>query len=196
MKPEEKLTAQKKGRTSRCTPTTQRVCTAAGVCTVVLMGCTGAQVRPEIASFDCPTGWKESHTTFEIRGGGPDATAMLQGYTSAREDPATMKEGPFAVYVTQGVYGSSAWRLPEGTLLTGTLVAGENRYFGRFTQAQTPNKQTYPVCIQVYTPRASAMPGGGPDCPSGVGKCPLPGSKSGVIKVFPRMYIQGTSRFQ
>ena len=107
-----------------------------------------------------------------------------------------MKEGPITVYVTRDVYGSSAWKLPVGTLLTGTLVAGDNRYFGRLTQAKTPDNQTYPVCIQVYVPVVQAMPGGLPDCPVGVGQCPAPGSSPRAIKVFPRMYIQGTSRFQ
>ncbi|QRO00720.1 serine/threonine protein kinase [Archangium violaceum] len=195
--PEKKPTTQKKSRTSRCTPTPQRVCTAAGICSVVLLGCTSAQVRPEAASLDCPAGWKESHTTFEIRGGGPDTTAVLQGHKGhAGEMPSTMKEGPFAVYVTRDEFGSSAWKLPVGTLLTGTLIAGENRYFGRFTQAQTPDKQTYPVCIQIYVPVVQAMPGGLPDCPVGVGQCPAPGSKPETLKVFNRMYIQGTNRFQ
>jgi serine/threonine-protein kinase len=96
-----------------------------------------------------------------------------------------MKEGPFAMNLKYG------WRkLPPGTLLSGTLVFGENRYFGRFTQAQTPDRQTYPVCIQVYRDAPAE------DCPVGVGDCPAPGSKPGAIKILTRLVLVPTNRFE
>jgi serine/threonine-protein kinase len=96
-----------------------------------------------------------------------------------------MKEGPLAAVVDLG------WgELPRGTLLIGTLVFEENRYFGRFTQAQTPNRQTYPVCVQIYRDAPSG------DCPVGVGFCPRPGSKPGAFKISTRLQLYPKNRFE
>ncbi|WP_143196165.1 hypothetical protein [Archangium sp. Cb G35] len=101
-----------------------------------------------------------------------------------------MKEGPVTVVLDDW------WdKLPPGTLLTGTLTVGEKRFFGRFTQAQTPDRQTYPVCVQVYTSGLTGMREG-PDCHRGVGLCLMPGSKPDAFKVFPRLEVQTTSRFE
>ena len=101
-----------------------------------------------------------------------------------------MKEGPVAVVLDEG------WdKLPPGTLLTGTLTVGEKRFFGRFTQAQTPDRQTYPVCVQVYTFGQTALRSG-QICPPGVGLCLEPGSKPDAFKVFPRFTVQATNRFE
>ena len=96
-----------------------------------------------------------------------------------------MKEGPLIVVLDYG------WNeMPPGTLLTGTLTFAENRFFGRFTQAHTPDRQTYPVCIEVI--RETRRFDG---CPVGVGDCPLPGSKPGAFKVSPRLEVEPTNRF-
>jgi serine/threonine-protein kinase len=138
--------------------------------------------------MECPAGSRETHTKFRLGGTGE---VVLQGYKGeAGEELATMKEGPVTVVLDEG------WdKLPPGTLLTGTLTVGEKRFFGRFTQAQTPDQQTYPVCVQVYTPTLTGMREG-PDCPRGVGKCLMPGSKPDAFKVFPRLEVQTTNRFE
>jgi serine/threonine-protein kinase len=102
-----------------------------------------------------------------------------------------MNEGPLTAVVDLG------WgELPPGTLLTGALVVGETRFFGRFTQAQTPDRKTYPVCIQVIREARRGELGSDDYCPVGVGDCPLPGSKSGAVKVFPRLEVETTDRFK
>jgi serine/threonine-protein kinase len=170
---------------SGCFPVSQWLCTAAGVCSLVLTGCPGAspQVRPETAPMECPAGWQETHAKFGIRGRG---SVALQGHEGvAGEEPATMKEGPLAAVVDLG------WgELPRGTLLSGTLAFGENRYLGRFTQAQTPDRQTYPVCVQIYRDAPEV------DCPMGVGFCPRPGSKPGAFKIQTRLQVYPTNRFE
>lgn len=188
LKPEEKLAPQPQNKARRCVPITKWVCTAAGVCSPMLIGCPGAQVRPEPAPMECPAGSRETHTKFRLGGTGE---VVLQGYKGeAGEELATMKEGPVTVVLDEG------WdKLPPGTLLTGTLTVGENRFFGRFTQAQTPDRQTYPVCVQVYTSGLTGMREG-PDCQRGVGLCLMPGSTPDAFKVFPRFTVQATSRFE
>ena len=181
----EKFAPQSQPEASGCVPVSQWLCTAAGVCSLVLTGCPGAssQVRPESVPTECPAGWQETHATFGIHVRGEVA---LQGYRGvAGEEPATMKEGPLAAVVDLG-WGA----LPRGTLLTGTLAFGENRYFGRFTQAQTPDRQTYPVCFQIHRDAPEE------DCPVGVGFCPRPGSKPGAFKIQTRLQVYPTNRFE
>ena len=182
MRSEEKAAPQAQKKAQRCVPIRQRVCMAAGVCSIILTGCTGAQVRPESAPMECPVGWYETHTKFGIRGG----DAVLPGYKGrVGEEPATLKEGPLTVRARD------VGALPEGTLLMGTLVFGEKRFFGRFTQAQTPDRQTYPVCLQVE--RDAPTPSG---CTVGVGDCPKAGSKPGAFKIFPTLPLRETNRFE
>lgn len=156
----------------------------------MLTGCPGpqTQVRPEPPSLECPTGSYETHSHFEL---GRETVATLPGYKGeAGEDYATMKEGPFAMVVLWG------WnKMPPGTLLIGTLTFGNDRFYGRFTQAQTPDRQTYPVCIQIFTPVPAAMRKG-PDCPVGVGSCYLPGGKPGAFEFYPTQDIMRAKRFK
>ncbi|KFA86937.1 hypothetical protein Q664_51100 [Archangium violaceum Cb vi76] len=41
-------------------------------------------------------------------------------------------------------------RLPARTVYVGQLLFGEGRVYGRFTQARTPDGQTYSVCFDLY----------------------------------------------
>ena len=77
-----------------------------------------------------------------------------------------VREGPG----TTVDYDETDTKLPGGTTLSGELFLGEERVYGRFTKAHTPNGRTYPVCM-VLTDRSSRVgallsdvrPGEGPD---------------------------------
>ncbi len=182
LKPEEKPTSQSRGKTSKCIPIAKRVCTAAGVCTTILTGCAGPQVRPEPAPVECPAGWRETHTRFGISSRG---YGLVPGYKGEPQERPTLHEGPMTLELDMG------WdKLPRGTLLIGTLVFGENRFFGRFTQAQTPDRQIHPVCIQIYRDAPTD------DCPVGVGDCPDEESRPGNIKGTSILQLSQTNRFQ
>ncbi|KFA91998.1 serine/threonine-protein kinase [Archangium violaceum] len=60
---------------------------------------------------------------------------------------STVRPGPVTVRVANG----RGWgKLPFGTLVTGQLLFGE-RVQARLTQAYTPEGQSYPVCLEVYS---------------------------------------------
>jgi hypothetical protein len=171
-------------------PSLKKAAATGAACALLESGCTGstAQVRPEPAPMECPAGSRDTHARFRVYRNG---SVVLQGHKGyAGDDLATVKEGPVTVVFDLG------WKeFPPGTLLTGTLTVGEKRFFGRFTQAQTPDRQTYPVCIQIYTPGESVMRGG-QICTDGVGFCLQPGSKPSAFQVFPRFDVEVTDRFE
>lgn len=192
LKPEEKPTPKPQGKTSRCIPIPQRVCTAAGVCSIILTGCPGAEVRPTPAPVECPAGWEETHKSLGIRGGG---NVVLQGYEGEPGETAPLREGPVSV-----VLDEDKGKLPRGALLYGTWQPGENRYYGTFTQAQIPGGDTYPVCLVIGADVRAVMPDGS-WCPPGLGFCPAPGSRPGNWKtvtrldVFPKGSYSGNMHF-
>ena len=142
--------------------------------------------RPRPSNAPQVRGRRTPSFTFSMGMGLP----RCKGTRGLPERSATMKEGPLAMVLDEG------WgELPEGTLLTGTLTFGEDRFFGRFTQAQTPDRQTYPVCIEAYLPRPK-LRDEVPDCPAGAGDCPMPDSKPGAFKIFPRLELRPRSHFE
>ncbi len=173
-KPEEKLTPQSPNKARRCVPIPQKVCTAASVCTIVLTGCSGPQVRPTPEPVECPAGWRETHARLDISGRG---NVVLQGYEGENTERATVHEGPANVVVSGGGIGD----LPRGTLLSGTRQPGENRFYGTFTQARIPGGGTYPVCLVIARDAPGIWPDGS-TCPVGLGECPTPESRPGNMK--------------
>ncbi|QRN97457.1 serine/threonine protein kinase [Archangium violaceum] len=186
-KPEEKLTPQSPNKARRCIPIPQKVCTAAGVCTIILTGCSGAQVRPTPEPVECPAGWRETHARFDI--GGHSGDVVLQGYEGRNTERATVHEGPANVVVS----GFGIGDLPGGTLLSGTMQLGENRFYGTFTQARIPGGGTYPVCVVIARDAPGAWPDGS-TCPVGLGECPTPESRPGNMKSATRFPVFGKSR--
>jgi eukaryotic-like serine/threonine-protein kinase len=188
LKPEEKPTPQQRNKTRRCIPIPERVCTAAGVCSIMLTGCTGAQVRPTLAEpVQCPAGWKQTHARFDLAMSGGDV--VLQGYKGENTERATVHEGPSTVWV--GRVGD----LPPGSLLFGTLQLGENRFFGTFTQAQLPSGETYPVCLAISRDVQAGHRHADYYCPAGLGECPAPESRPGNVKTFTRFLVFEKGRF-
>jgi serine/threonine-protein kinase len=62
----------------------------------------------------------------------------------AWEQDATVRAGDASVTLL-----ARFGELPKGTVLTGQFILGETRFYGRFTQAQTPEGKTYPVCMEL-----------------------------------------------
>ncbi|MFY0575928.1 hypothetical protein ACN28S_17570 [Cystobacter fuscus] len=96
-----------------------------------------------------------------------------------------VKEGPLTVVLDE------PWRqMPQGTVFTGTLKFGENRIFGRFDHARTPDGHRYPICVQAY------QYGEAPYCARpGVGICPATGSSPGHYLLWQRFSVAPTKDF-
>jgi len=120
-------------------------------CCAVLGGCVGAPVRPTPKPADCPSKavetmerkldidvWDSSTAALPVIGG-PQYTPVREGFTS--------------IALTRR-FGT----LPAGTVLSGNLLFGEDRVYGRFTQARTPDGDTYSVCIQFVDEGKPCLP--------------------------------------
>jgi serine/threonine-protein kinase len=117
----------------------------AGTCVMLWavgqLACTGpaAQVRP-LTPADCPPeAWQAMK---EWRLGGTESASFPVEFHAGN---VTVRRG----------YGASLqmlenWgRMPGGSVLTGELVFGEERVYGRFTEARTPEGKWFPVCVQI-----------------------------------------------
>ncbi|WP_257461794.1 serine/threonine protein kinase [Archangium lipolyticum] len=146
----------------RCVPIAKEVCKGA-LCTIVLVGCTSTtpQVRPTPQPADCP---RHAEATMERELGiviGHGTTFAFPEFFDAEPVVITVKEGP-----TQVQLRAPLGKLPPGTLLTGELLFGGKRVYGRFTQALTPEGKPFPVCIEFYSsmhPGVVVMPDSGRD---------------------------------
>jgi serine/threonine-protein kinase len=58
---------------------------------------------------------------------------------------STVRKGPGAVIMLSQPWGDA----PRGTELTGELFFGEERVYGRFTQARIRGGDPFPVCVQL-----------------------------------------------
>ena len=118
---------------------------AAGTCVALWavgqLACTGpaAQVRP-LTPADCPPeaqqAMREWSTVDTV-----DATFPIEG--SSRNIP--VRRGPGASVELMQRWGGA----PVNTVLTGELVFGEERVYGRFTEARTPDGKWFPICAQL-----------------------------------------------
>ena len=97
---------------------------------------------------ECPTGSVETMTQvlgFKLRGGLLGTNFLIDGKPLINK-PITVRPGQ--------VVTVEAWaalrRLPNRTVYIGQLLFGEGRVYGRFTQARTPDGQTYSVCFDLY----------------------------------------------
>ncbi|MCY1082677.1 serine/threonine-protein kinase [Archangium lansingense] len=118
---------------------------AAGTCVMLWavgqLACTGpaAQVRP-LTPADCP----------------PEAQKAMKEWRLSDAEAAWFPvEGDAGNTPVRRGYGASLtmiedWgRMPGGSVLTGELVFGEERVYGRFTEARTPEGKWFPVCVQI-----------------------------------------------
>jgi serine/threonine-protein kinase len=119
----------------------------AAVC-AVLSGCTGTQARPPPEPVDCPA---EAVKTMEELGvfsrTGPynDEVGVAIAARSQGDILITIHEGPVTVTTLD-----DTGKLPVNSILSGQLIVGEERVYGRFTQATTPQGDTFRVCFQFF----------------------------------------------
>jgi eukaryotic-like serine/threonine-protein kinase len=126
-----------------------------GACAgLALQACLGAQqqvppVRSDPPPQECPAGGFKTtqalglgrvpHTTFFVNEDfGPPAV--------------TVREGPVSIYLP-----ANEGKLSAGTVLRGRIYFGAERVYGRFTEARTPQGETYTVCLQLTQEDQSGM---------------------------------------
>jgi eukaryotic-like serine/threonine-protein kinase len=118
-------------------------------------------VRPAPQPAECP---RYSVETMENELGiviGDGTTFVFPEFVNTLPVRITVTEGP-----TQVVIDAPLGKLPSGTLLTGELLFGGKRVYGRFTQALTPEGKPFPVCIEFFSsmhPGVVVMPDSGRD---------------------------------
>jgi serine/threonine-protein kinase len=158
------------------------LCTAA--VGALAAGCPGAQVRATPPPEACPPGALETMRRLGISTG-DEAGATFAGVVY--EDLVTVREGPGH----RLELGQHLGQLEPGTVLTGRLLFGKERVYGRFTEAQRPSGETYRVCLEPwgYSGREGVYrlerglfrePNGGPD----------------TTKVMAGPYVHAVERFE
>jgi serine/threonine-protein kinase len=138
-KAEEKPTSQPQ-RTGTLSPLKKTA--AVGIaCALLDGGCAGAtsQVRSAPEPEACPPGWVQSMKTLGI-GIGASGVASPTGTA----DRITVREGETAAKLAEEIGD-----LQPGTVLHGRFIVRESRVYGRFTLAERPNGDTFPVCLEM-----------------------------------------------
>ncbi len=141
-------------------------------------GCPGAQVRATPPPEACPPGALETMQRLGISTG-DEAGANFPGARTY----VTVREGPGARLELRGGMG----QLEAGSVLTGRLLFGKERVYGRFTEAQRPTGETYRVCMEVW----SAWQG----VPIR-GLVPKPDAGPDTAKVLPAPDVRAVERFE
>ena len=115
---------------------------ATGLVCKALTGCpTPQQVRPTPEPEPCPAGAVETMKTLGLDIGNEHsahfAVATEPGYITVQEGETTMR-----LILEWG-------KLPQKTLLSGRLLFGDGRVYGRLTEAKVPGGETFKVCLEV-----------------------------------------------
>jgi serine/threonine-protein kinase len=117
----------------------------AGTCVMLWavgqLACTGpaAQVRP-LTPADCPPKAQQAMKEWGI-----DDSRKVEFPNVGDAQPVTVRRGPGATVTLMYRWGKA----PIDTVLTGELIFGEDRVYGRFTEARTPDGKWFPVCAQL-----------------------------------------------
>ncbi|HLM44662.1 MAG TPA: serine/threonine protein kinase, partial [Myxococcaceae bacterium] len=83
----------------------------------------------------------------------PDPTDRWQPGDEAGSNFPGVAPGLFVVREGPGVLlklGEPLGQLSPGTVVTGRLLFGRERVYGRFTEARTPGGDTYSVCLEAW----------------------------------------------
>ena len=115
---------------------------ATGLVCKALTGCPAPQqVRPTPEPAACPAGAVETMKALGIE----IADQHRAHFTVATQaEYITVQEGE----TTMGLIGD--WgKLPQKTLLSGRLIFGDGRVYGRLTEAKVPGRETFKVCLEV-----------------------------------------------
>ncbi|MCP3136918.1 serine/threonine-protein kinase [Pyxidicoccus xibeiensis] len=138
-----------KTRPRGMSPLTKAVGTAASCVTLACAGDggagAGAQVRPAppLSPAACPDGAVEAmKQELDIAVGDKGRIVQTLGdrYIDVRVGWQTLR--------TTDAFGD----MPEDTLLSGRLIVGGWRVYGRFTEARLPDGRVFPVCIEFEEP--------------------------------------------
>ena len=148
-----------------------------GAAAAANVACPGAQVRTTPAPQACPDGAVETMTEklgLEI---GATHGVAFPGYRERK--PVPVQQGPTAL-ILAGRWG----KLPSETALHGWLYFGEERVYGRLTEARPPGGgETFPICLELREKGergAEIRSGGGQE----------------TVKVFPLMDLKAVDRFE
>ena len=128
-------------------------------CCATLTGCPAQQVRPTPESEPCPAGAVETMKTLGIDIGNRNPATFHLTFKSASY--ITVQEGDTTLSLVFD------WgKLPDKTLLSGRLIFGDGRVYGRLTEAKVPGGETFKVCLEVWDERGGRgvvrEPDGGP----------------------------------
>jgi hypothetical protein len=106
------------------------------------LACTGpaAQVRP-LTPADCPPEAQQAMKEWRLSG-----TVSASFPVEFDAGNVTVRRGPGA---SLQLLADNWGRMPGGSVLSGELVFGEERVYGRFTEARTPEGKWFPVCVQI-----------------------------------------------
>jgi serine/threonine-protein kinase len=132
---------------------------ATGLVCTKLAGCPAPQVRPTPEAEPCPSGAVETMKTLGI-----DIEKQESAhFTVATEaEYITVREGQ-----TTLILHFDLGKLPADTLLSGRLIFGDGRVYGRLTEAKVPGGETFKVCLEVRDKKggrgAIRKPDGGPE---------------------------------
>jgi serine/threonine-protein kinase len=157
-------------------------CTALSACA----GPTLPQVRPMPPPAECPPDAVETMKELGIRIGVNKTVMIPGGWMADGRRYMPVREGPGGITME---FDETGTKLPNGTLLSGELFFGQERVYGRFTQAHTPNGPTYPICM-VLTGRTAAF---GPGVPT---EEVMPGDSPGTFKLFFSQGVTPVERFE
>jgi serine/threonine-protein kinase len=159
----EKKPAPRHDEVQGCVPVYRKVCRDA-LCSIALVGCTSTtqQVRPTPQPAECPPHSIETmEQTLDIPYGLVSMYSLTLGAGHHRPQHVSVREGPIQIELDEPM-----GKLPIDTVLTGELLFGKKRVYGRFTQALTPTGETFPVCIEFGQdghPGVRANDSSGPD---------------------------------
>ncbi|MCK8504239.1 hypothetical protein [Myxococcus fulvus] len=143
--------------------------------TSAALACTGTQVRPAPPSENCPPGAVEAMEKLDI---GVGKIHPLK-FPGTQRQVITVREG----YTEWEVIGD--WEgLPYPTRLSGRLVFGDGRVYGRLTEAHTPKGERIPVCMALY----------GTDLKLGLVR--KPGGDADTAQVFSVGTVKAVERFE
>ncbi|HZI11565.1 MAG TPA: serine/threonine-protein kinase, partial [Myxococcus sp.] len=152
--PRKALSSQKQQQEKQSTvlDTTGKVCTLVWISGQLACASPATEVRPPAAfrppPAECPPQSVQTMKDLGLRFDIHDREGMpLPEYDAFHQHrPVTVRSG---AGVTLKLDGKDWGKLPAGTVFSGTLFVGETRVFGRFTEAHTPEGQTYSVCMEV-----------------------------------------------
>lgn len=127
-------------------------------CCATLTGCPAQQVRPTPEPAPCPVGAVETMKTLGIEIGNQYPAT----FPTPKLSYVTVKEGETTLRLLLD------WgKLPQNTLLSGRLIFGDGRVYGRLTEAKVPGGDTFKVCLEMRDEEggrgAIREPDGGPE---------------------------------